>query len=151
MLFRRDFNLNVQNNNIGFANRYTVHLAFPFNSGPGTILDKTHWDCGPGTFFLPAEMRWESDVSKFLIFHFFVRVQAFISGGQVFRRFGQVWETTSGLILEWRLSPDFWPNPNFVQSAFSVITFFNPAYFDHQPQPQPLTIDPKVWADGPPH
>jgi len=151
VLFRRDFNLNVVTNSQGFAHRYIVHLAFPFNSGPGTILDKTRWDCGPDTFVPPAEERWESEVSRFLIFHFFVRVQLFMRTDSTYNKRVQIWETTSGLILEWRTQTDGGLIMNFPTTAGASVTFFNPAYFDHQPIATQLTVDPKFWSDGPPH
>ena len=152
VLFRRDFNLNVENNNNGWARRCIIHWA-QFPTGPAGIWSNSTWDCGPDLQTGLAEITWRSDqVLKFAI-HWWSEFQIRIPDHTYYRRFLRLQTLELGLALEVELI-DQVIRPDYGRIFFDNrrVTFWDPAFFDQFPAGALISpVRPKLWADGPPH
>lgn len=150
-VFRRDFNLNVDNNALGWARRCIVHWgAFP--TGPAGIWSNSTWDCGPDVFLAPDSLTFDSErVLKFGV-HWFSQFSVQITARDEYRRrirlitveFGTILEITYGLRRDPRYGPQSFEG--------RAITVWDPDFFDQFPGGAlESTFRPKLWSDGPPH
>jgi hypothetical protein len=148
---RRDFNLNVNSNNVGWANRYKVTLnILPPVIGNG--LQGTEWECGPSGVSPIDRMFWASDPDLFGGFVFDVIITASIVDGQRYIKRCQIREAVNGVILNLELAND--PSPFFpVWPVFHTwkTIFRDPFFFTGDGFANQVNCLPKEWADGPPH
>lgn len=151
VLFRRDWNLNVQRNNDGYANRYLCTLNFELVRGFGTLSSRFIYDCGPATFFPPNEMRWDSGVVNPAGFFSFRLVLRSFLGTHGYNKRIDLIESTAGTIASWNRQLDGLAITNFEPTPDDRCLFFSPTFFDNSPPPHTAICPAKVWADGPPH
>lgn len=149
--FRRDFNLNVDNNTFGFFRRV---LAKFNNLPPGVanVLNGVTFDCGPDTYPQIPELSWESEFTGFIPAIAKLRLFVQINNGRNYDRFLELSIKNVGIILaQHRGRANFDLAPGWSQIAPWVTDFYDPAYFDNEPFNTDITIFNKRWDDGPPH
>jgi len=79
VVFRRDFNLNVQTYRHGLAEKYRVELpVFTFPDYPE--LRNTQWTCGPGALEAPQSLAWLSVVTTLAGRNWQIRFYGRLSG-----------------------------------------------------------------------
>lgn len=152
VVFRRDWNLNVNNNNDGWPNRFLLNfLNLP--TGFGSLAGQFTYDCGPGTVRFISEMRWVSDPIDFRIFTFHAEISVFIPQPSYYNRRIRLYEDHVGLILELRNFPDGNKALGFFNSFANGVVFWDPTFFDAIPTSTAINTVPrnKRWIDGPPH
>lgn len=150
--FRRDFNLNVQTNNDGFANRYLVTI----NDIDNNCIDPINgvvFECGPATLFNPPTMIWLSAKRVVGFNAYQLEMRATLVGlPQLYN-----WKMTLSApnlpdtVATWRPQADngqpFW-NTDGTQE----VTYANPAFWSAFPRDlQDSDVQPKDWSFGPPH
>lgn len=152
VLFRRDWNLNVDSYDDGYGNRYITTTHTP-TGGLGTIVAHDIWDCGPATFAVPNIMFWLSDVHTHGIADFQVRMESVIlPGGSSYDHYGYLFELHVGTISKWRWGPSHMTDPVFFNvSGLGTTISWDPAWFDSDPMFYNNTPSIKRWIDGPPH
>jgi len=151
VLFRRDWNLNVNNNNNGWANRYIAKL-FKGTTGFGTLATQFTYDCGPSKVTFVSQNTWESQVVHFGLFDFQVKLHADIAPGQsTYINRCELIEQHVGQIAEWRMIEDGTQVIGFFQTLTAADLYWDPAWFDSEPFLINSLIRPKTWSDGPPH
>ena len=151
LLFRRDVNLNVVTNQLGWANRYLLACQFPFNGGPGTLLENVVFDCGPGVVSFPDTITWPSQVEHILIFDFSCRLEAEISNTEFpYAKRLYISEAHIGVILIMRFAPFPTGLSSFPPAFGNTIEFFDTDFWDRQPLPPVCRPTPKLWIDGAP-
>lgn len=152
VLFRRDWNLNVFNNNDGFSNRY-IWRPKSFTTGFGTLIDAYTWDMGPATKILFSTMEWRSPVLPVGHFDFVTYLQVEIRPtGKGYEKTVNVDEQHVGNIYRGRIDrlDAVYPKmSNF--EADGVTLFWDPAWYDRDPQYYAGNFRRKFWVDGPPH
>jgi len=149
--FRRDLNLNVTNNNDGFANRYLVTLNI-LPPGPGHALVGSMWDCGPEQVTPADTIFWVADPQIFGLSSFDVILSATIIGGTTYEKRIRIREAFSGTVLILQCNNDPAPSgPNFPFFANWTAIFFDGFYFTSGGFANQINAAKKRWADGPPH
>lgn len=149
--FRRDFNLNVENNNDGWGHRYLLFLG-DLGTGLAAFWKNTHWELPQVTSPLVNSLLWESEhVLKFGL-HWYTQFQVTITGGvQLIPLFRLVTEEF-GLILEVTYAEQRRPVTSAATGINPQITYWDPAAFDQEPVGAlGSTWRPKFWADGAPY
>lgn len=149
--FRRDLNLNVDNNNVGWANRYLVRLD-RLPPGIGHALEGSDWDCGPQQVTPGETIFWVADPDIFAPFSYDVIISAPIDGGVSYRRRCEIREAFSGTILRLEMINDPTPvTPGFPVLQTWRVVFRDPFFFTADGFALQVNAIPKRWADGPPH
>lgn len=151
VLFRRDFNLNLQNNALGWARRYLAF--FTFNClGTGQNLSGAGFDCGPDEYPDPLSMLWRSGFIRVGAELYELSLRATVVNGRKFKRTATYDNALAGKVLELQwFDPPEGDHPNFPVGPEVKVVFWNLAFFDFEPQfPQAFVFE-KRWKDGPPH
>jgi hypothetical protein len=150
VLFRRDFNLNVDNNNNGWGNRCIVHWD-QFPTGPAGIWSKSTWDCGPPVQGPLDTLKWDSDqVRKFGIL-WYTEFAIQITSRFEYRRWIRLFTVEFGLILEITYGLVRAPAYGPTLTTDRAITVWDPDFFDAFPAGAlESTFRPKLYRDGPP-
>jgi len=145
VLLRRDWNLNVSVNWVGFPRRYILHF------GHAGFLTNTFWDMGPDVLSAPRIMTWQSAPREKGPFVWQTEFNAQINAdGQTYRKFFRVFDfNTAAVVLQWRVeqserAPGLSPWVPFLESE-------NPIYFPQGVSLGEITCNPKLWTDGPPN
>jgi hypothetical protein len=148
---RRDFNLNVPRNDVGWANRYHVTLTI-LPPGIGNALQGSEWECGPSGVDPIDRMFWGSDPELIGGFVFDVILTASIVDGQRYIKRCQIREAISGVILNLELANDPMPTFPIWPIRFTWKTIFrDPFFFTGDGFANDVDAIPKLWSDGPPH
>lgn len=151
VLLRRDWNLNVQTNRVGFANRYILTPKYGV-TGFGTLPAARIWDVGPADDSVFGTMRWASpslNIGPFT-FHFIV-ISTIDPGGATYTSTIQEYEDHVGLILTAEIGPPGTHGVNFAFLTPSAVIYFDPTFFDGKPFMDLFKIRQKLWSDGVPH
>lgn len=149
--FRRDLNLNVNNNNVGWANRYIVTLT-RLPPGPGHAMQGSVWDCGPEQLTPADTIFWVADPQIFGPTAFDVILSAPIDNGRSYRRRIEIREAFVGTILRMEMINDPDPkHPGFPLFQTWNVLFRDPVFFTGNGFANQIQALPKVWSDGPPH
>jgi len=149
--FRRDLNLNLLNNNPGWANRYYVDLL-RLPPGIGHALQGSRWDCGPEQVTPGETIFWASDPDIFGPFAYDVILSAPIDGGVSFRKRIEIREAIGGTILRMEMADDTHPKfPGFDFFATWNVIFRDPFFFTSSGFANSINATPKLWTDPPPH
>lgn len=146
---RRDFNLNVQTNNDGWADRYVGHIRF-FAFGIGAVLNQVDFTCGPSFNSQVDELDWQSEFKRLALFFYKMELLVQIPNGKSFLR--QISFNISGhgtiLVAEW---PTIYPRdfPGFPIGRELTIKFWSEDWFDAEPKSMIANLAPVTWAAGP--
>lgn len=152
LAFRRDFNLNVDTNQGGWANRYIVGLP-QLGTGPAGFWSFSHWDCGPGVDLAPASILWRSDKALKFGVHWWIEIELRLNPDSTYTKLGRFQTLEFGLIAQWIHGPDHTRLPQWPPSLEGQLLFWDTGFFDEQPQALAnlTTYRPKVWSEGEPH
>lgn len=149
--FRRDFNLNVQTNRFGWANRYLVKLTVASN-GPGLVLDESTWDAGPPILTAPNALVWKTPVQEFGFgLRYWIEVKTEIQGGTSFWKQGFVYSDNFNiLVAHWQWEPRGGKQTGFLTTFGGSMLFWDDQHFFTNPFLDTSAIDEKQWSDGAP-
>lgn len=151
VLYRRDMNLNVSNNSIGWARRYLTFITWT-SSGPGQRLSGFEFDCGPDEYPAIDKIVWRSGFVSVGIDRWQLTLTSQIVGGKRFKRTAVYELALYGRVLELFLfaatDPD---HSGFLQAGQCRVDFWDDNFFDFAPV-LPLAFPfEKRWTDGAPH
>jgi hypothetical protein len=148
---RRDFNLNVNNNTFGFYRRVICTVG-GLPPGVGNALNGVPFDCGPDFYPGVFTLRWLSNFSVAVPFLVRCIISVTIPTGINYSRqiefdlgVGAPILTLQTRRQEFDIAPG-WSLPD----GWEVV-FYDPGYFDSEPEFAGATVDNKLWTDGPPH
>jgi hypothetical protein len=150
--FRRDFNLNVVNNNQGFGRRYKgVWLGFP--PGVANAVNGVPFEVGPDTYPTAFNIVWESDffVAGFPQ-QYKVRLTVGILAGVNLTKRLELIHIAGGTIFvgDFPIDNDA-RYPTFPQATALTVVFWNTNYFDFEPRQASCNLVFKLWSDPQPH
>ena len=149
--FRRDFQLNVSNYSVGYANRYKV-VPHGQTTGPGTLLFNVPFDCGPPFIHNFSQRSWLSQVEHILVFDFQVECfQEIVPGGQFETTLINFYELNVGLIATVQRGGGQRRVGGFASGPRDSTIQWDQAWFDRYPFLELTTSVPKTWKDPPPH
>lgn len=151
VIFRRDFNLNVNNNAGGFFRRYLATLH-QLPAGVANIVNGFQFDCGPEAYPDSKTITWESPLLLVPIFAFKVKLIAQINNGKNYFKGVELHQKNAGLIFagHWPRLEDL-QGPNFPFFTTLQLDFWNTDWFDSAPVNVTCEAPGKTWNDGPPH
>lgn len=151
VLFRRDWNLNIETNRQGWANRY-IFTPLDETTGFGTLIRGRRFDCGPATNSFVSLMTWTSQVEHIGIFDFQIALHAdIIPGKSAYSVTFDIIEQHVGVIATVRRGTGPLLQPGFQQRLFDDTIYWDPHWYDSYPSLEHSRCGPKLWADGPPH
>lgn len=133
LAFRRDFNLNVNSNHLGWAERYSLHVVSlnPFGGHP---LDNTDWVLGPMYELSPNLLTWDSDVQhrggRDWQWRFTDTITAAAS---VHDRHVQLFSPPGNLAAEWLLLHNVRTDNTFIYGSAASLVYRNPAVLSFDP------------------
>lgn len=149
--FRRDLNLNITNNDYGWQRRY-IWQANNIPTGIAKAIDHKIFDCGPETYPDKNSISWFSQFTKYGVARYAVQLVATINpDGSTYYEEGALIVLNQGIIWHWQFSALSGNRPGFDTTAFAATDFYDPAWFDVEPQGRSIYTVPKRWTDGPPH
>lgn len=150
--FRRDWNLNLTTNTLGWANRYVGHVSSVHFSGQGGVISGFEFDAGPSDDSTFPSLLWQSSYQHIGTSLWRVELLAQIVGGQTFFRQVGFEVKNFGIVLVINLpgsTTEHFPG-NFSADAASA-AFWSPEWYDFDPSPISVRFRPKDWQDGQPH
>jgi len=151
VLFRRDFNLNISNNNNGWKRRYLVSLT-GLPAGPGGLINGFVFDCGPDSYPLVDRVSWQSLFEQFGLLFFSIQLTADIVNNSYIRKVTIYAGFALVPILRARVDPVSNPNlPFFPTAGIWTLEFYSTSFWTSPPTNVALTAFEKSWSDGPPH
>ena len=149
--FRRDFNLNVPTNNLGWARRYIGYITF-MAQGLGGAVSGVEFDCGPDFQSQPNELDWSSEFKRIGLFFYKMELITQINDGLHYFRQVSINVSGHGTILVCDWPPQENPNvPGWPAGFYINVVFWSPDWFDFEPFGVSPTVAPKVWTLPPPH
>jgi len=151
VLFRRDFNLNIFDNDIGWARRYLAKTTFNA-TGKGRLLSDFVFDCGPDTYPVVNHIEWESDWYDIGLHTYRLTVTVQLVHGSQYIRTLRYDEDVNGTVLDLQFAGEFpEDHPNFRPGELLSINYWDPTFFDRQPSFVQGFVPEKRWGDGEPH
>lgn len=151
VIFRRDFNLNVFANWVGWSKYYIFFFRF-LPSGDANTLDNFQFTLGPETYPDSKSITWISPYYAVPVFQFKVEILVQINDGKTYTKTGGLFSKTGGLIFSWTWSvANDEHRPNFPFNQPVTVTYWNPEWFDYKPSGTLLICQPWEWVDGAPH
>jgi len=151
VLYRRDLNLNIQNNSIGWPRRFLGRLDFSVG-GVGSIVAGKTFDCGPDFYSQINEIDWQSDFRQIGVAKYRMEILVQVVRNREYFRQVSIGVQNQGTILVCEQFDNFHPDhPGFNNGAEMKVVFFSTDWFDHQPPFLTGTFKEKRWTDGPPH
>jgi len=133
VLFRRDFNLNVQTYRHGLAEKYRVQIPqFVFPDYPE--LRNTDWFCGPGVLQPVADLTWSSPITVLSGRAWQVQMHGILSGTslELFTPSWQLW-LASALTIAYELRAPDHTSDIPLTGAAGHVTFIDPSKFPSGP------------------
>ena len=147
VLFRRDFNLNVNTNRIGWPRRWI--LTF----GQASFLSFSTWDLGPDIQSALASISWLSIKRTLGPFGWQVEFRVTIRpGGATYLLEWFVYDAATGAtVASWKNNRTDLDVPSTGSRDDVVLVSENPVYFPSGLAIGSVRTERKVWGDGPPH
>jgi hypothetical protein len=151
VLYRRDWNLNVTTNRVGWGNYYYCRTV-AFGTGFGTFVRDQIWECGSALTAPGNVQLWASDPRFIMGFQFHVEITVGFETDQAsYRKRGKLFEDHYGVICIWRIGSDGTRTPGFDWQFGGTTLFADPAWFDSDPFMSVSPITVKKWTDPAPH
>lgn len=150
MIYRRDMNLNVDNNVSGWYKRQITRL-FDIPPGVANTLNGVFWDVGPATYPDVHTIDWVSPLLATPIFQYKIHLFAQINDGKTYFKGLEIIQKNAGIIYagHWRNLGEQW-FPRFVSSQPLSLDFYDNDWFDSPPESLTVISRGKAWVDGPP-
>jgi hypothetical protein len=152
LAFRRDWNLNLPTNTLGWADRYLAHCTSVHFSGTGGVINGFQFECGPMEEFDDHTLRWQSKpiLIGLNVIRLTLKVQ--INDTKRYVKTMQYDRAGTGIMLALS-SPVIDPvePAGFYSQPIVMVDFWDPGSFDFDPSPVAWTGRPKDWLDPPPH
>jgi len=151
ILDRRDFNLNVSSNAVGFPQNWNVFLG-DLPLGNAHVLSGHGFLVGPDFQAAPSTVGWRSVPRAIGIFFWQIEMLATINpDGRSYTKTLEISVplTASVWKIGYAVELDDVERPNF--RGFPKTIFWNPLYFNQEPNPFIVFIFFRRWGDPVPH
>lgn len=150
LAFRKDFNLNIQNNVAGWYRRY----LFQANLLPGGIANAIAghiFDCGPDQQANLNQLFWQSDYVHIGVARYRVELVTTINpDGKTYTNEGGLFVLNQGIIWHWQYVVATLGRPGFNVEGIPHTDFWSADWWDSEPQGRSIFTRAKFWSDGPP-
>lgn len=148
VLSRRDYNLNIATNRVGYANRYFVRLSTTVQ-GIGGVLAGTEWTTDPARLSIRDTMIWQTAFERIVGLDWRVQLESIINADFTYTQLGQVALAGVGVVTEWDCTSDL-PRRPFFPTVGNHTIYYDPDVFASDPKLWQSFTRPWFWADGPP-
>jgi len=148
VVFRRDLNLNIDNNSNGWPRWAHGVLNFT-SSGFGQVVSGKVFVCGPESYPRNDTMQWVSGLYRYGLFFYRMELIVQITDGLNF--FRQVIINVQGhgdiLVVNWPHAGAFDESLWFFGIG-GTVEFWSPDWFDFEPPGVETEVRPLLWTEG---